>query len=249
MPPYTKIRMHNDKVLGRGSPTKILARECDWDRVVASADDISADLYGAIACRKEWCWRVRGWGPNSSEFPGLCKVDNGPGTPGFLGDSDDPYFGKVGCDSGAHYSFYPLGNQYYTDGAVINDPTYFNFLEATWFAVFNHESTGAHAMVCINIGNEIIWKRDINNDPLYHNGAAIALTIGKVHSGGIGGESGYTMSKKLDWGFTLGQLLGAHCNMEGWDIPEDEFGSPSEPIGICPYCRASDGSSLLADIW
>ena len=91
-------------------PPTIGCRCCDEDFAFTAPADIVGDWLNVLGCRKQWCWRISGWGnTEEDEIPGWCRLDghHGPVTwpDAVLGNDEQDYFGIAG--EGGLYAFYP----------------------------------------------------------------------------------------------------------------------------------------------
>jgi len=201
----------------------LVQRESIGEIVLTGVGDLG--LYEEqIKCYKPfWCWKVRGWGPNTSNETNYCSI----GSEGLLGDDDEDNIGLL-C---------------YENLTLIDlDPNKYEYLWAKNTGSANSARIQIFDDVDFSSSNDVI-RMTFNLDPSGPSGfagAAVSVTWNS-NSGDM----------QFSFPVTIAELLSPKCGLvvsptESIDAePQD----PDNPAEWSPWCRPASGTGMSVNLW
>lgn len=262
MTPTGKVMVTDD------SPARVKGLFLDWDYEVTGTEDI----FGKLSPRKNWCYRVRNWGPNTSGVTNYCKI-NGPGnlwSTGLLGDADQDYVGIVGCGAGSPWNeHYPASHGTYLDHATLTfTGGSLDYYEYMWrINQFGVAGTAIGADVRIQVG-DYPWIFDMyealdfdveTGEPAnfeVRSGAHVIFNFFEHMRPYLGANGGPVCCQRhIGFPFTIGDLLTQQCGMA--QEPEPSYvgdgndgvldnDPEDEFFGYRDWCHDND---CIIDLW
>jgi hypothetical protein len=218
---------------------KLLGRLCDKSLMLTGPSSlVTTGATKIFQCRPYWCWKVRGWGGNSSNDPTYCSrysLDTNPaGSDSLLGDADQDYEGAIHCPgSTARGMSWVQGLS-----ALLSDE-----VGDYSFAEWRGDGSGFGPFI-IDVRVECGDGRgDPDRDDPVIDGVMLQFRIVNlaINDGMVGFRRHWTFPVALH------EVLAPHCNREALDVQVDPTPDPDNPVEWVPWCRGN--GTVFVDLW
>jgi hypothetical protein len=210
---------------------KLLGRLCDKSIVLNSPTGLTdAGAAKIFQCRPYWCWKVEGWGGNSSNDPTWCSRFSG----GRLGDAGQDYQDAIHCPGSS-----AGGITWSRIGPFDTFDAFGDYSIVSWNgskSAFGNYTEFVQVSCGDGWGDPDLEAREID-------GVMLQFRLHNSNS-----EAAFVSYRK-HWEFpvNLWEVLQAICDVDAEDI-ESIDSDPDNPTTWVPWCRGNGGTCTLS-IW